>query len=76
MRSPSHNQDSSDEVVEYRKNIGATVRKKSKKPFKSRQSVATVNGFIVHPITSRLCYLFVEDDSYVECRRCELLREA
>lgn len=67
--------DSLEEVEAYRRNLGVVVHKKSKKPFKSRLSTATVRGFTTHPVTGRLCYLFVEDDSYVECRCCEPLRK-
>jgi hypothetical protein len=52
--------------------IGQQVVKKSKKPFKSKSTVGTVKGVMVHPITSRAAFTFNEDDSYVECQRCIL----
>jgi hypothetical protein len=48
------------------------VIKISKKPFKSGSKVATVNGTVIHPITSRLSFVFIEDDSFVECNKVEL----
>lgn len=40
------------------------------KPFKSGQKFNTVKGVIYHPILNIPAYIFEEDDSYVECRRC------
>lgn len=62
----------------YSENIGKRVRKVSKnglqpKPFKSGFKINTISGVIVHPILNIPAYTFVEDDSYVECRRCELI---
>jgi len=57
-------------------NIGKKVMKKSHKegnepkPFKSGSKVNTVKGVINHPILNIPAYTFVEDESYVECRRC------
>lgn len=54
--------------------IGKRVKKASKsptpKPFKSGEKVNTVKGIIDHPILHIPAFTFVEDDSYVECRRC------
>jgi hypothetical protein len=52
--------------------IGQETVKKSGKPFKSKLKVNTVAGFMVHPKTGRPCYIFLEDDSYVECFMCKL----
>lgn len=43
------------------------------KPFKSQFLVNTVKGVIIHPQLNIPAYTFVEDDSYVECRRCQLV---
>lgn len=61
------------ELLSYKAAFGAQVRKKSNKPFKSALKIVTVNGFIDHPKTGRLCYTFLEDDSYVECIKCIIL---
>ena len=53
--------------------IGQKVRKISKKPFKSQLRVATIKGVISHPILGVACFTFLEDDSYVECRRLRIL---
>jgi len=63
---------------ETEKNIGKKVIKdKSGKPFKSGLKVNTVKSVIDHPELSHdkpiLAYTFFEDDSYVECRRCEVV---
>lgn len=50
--------------------IGFQVAKISGKPFKSKLKINTVRGYLVHPITERECYIFEEDDSYVECKQC------
>jgi hypothetical protein len=57
-------------------NIGKKVTKtsskegKQPKPFKSTFLVNTVKDVIMHPILNVPAYTFVEDDSYVESRRC------
>jgi len=57
--------------------IGHKVWKNAKKtskfapkPFKSNLKVNTVKGVVVHPVTGRDAFTFVEDDSVVECRIC------
>lgn len=55
--------------------IGSRVKKISKgkcepKPFKSGQKINTVKGIIVHAQLNVSAFTFIEDDSYVECRRC------
>lgn len=57
----------------YEQNIGQKVVKKTRKPFKSRLIFNTVKGVINHPILNIPAYTFVEDETYVECRRCILL---
>lgn len=65
-------------------NIGKKCQKKSinerdkfvPKAFKSRLKVNTIKGVIEHPILiGELAYTFVEDESYVECRRCEVIED-
>ena len=44
------------------------------KPFKSGLKINTIKSVITHPqLPNELAYTFEEDDSYVECRRCEIL---
>lgn len=43
------------------------------KPFKSGLKENTVKGIIAHPILNIPAFIFEEDDSYVECRRCKLV---
>lgn len=52
--------------------IGKKVFKTSGKPFKSKLKVNTVKGLTDHPILKIPAFTFVEDDSIVECRQCEL----
>jgi hypothetical protein len=60
--------------MNYADNIGKKVTK-DKKPFKSGLRINTVKDVIEHPILKIPAYTFVEDDSYVECRRCKVLVE-
>lgn len=66
-------------VVDYEPNIGRKVCKTTckkhgdPKPFRSGNKVNTVKGVIMHPTMNIPAYTFVEDDSYVECRRCNLI---
>jgi hypothetical protein len=63
-------------VADYEPNIGRQVCKTTlrnhgnPKPFRSGNKVNTVKGVIMHPTMDIPAYTFVEDDSYVECRRC------
>ena len=66
----------------YEINIGKKVskdtsiggeKKKKVKPFKSGFKLNTVKGIITHPILNTPAYIFEEDDSYVECRRCRVI---
>lgn len=62
---------SDDELSELREFwIGKTVVKYSGKKFKSGKTTATVKDLIIHPITKIPAITFIEDDSYVECRKC------
>ncbi len=54
--------------------IGLKVKKPSGKPFKSGSKENTVKGVVMHPVLKNiLAFTFEEDDSYVECRKCELV---
>ena len=71
-------------VIKYESFIGHAVKKCSTvgsksnketketniKPFKSGLMINTVKGIINHPQLNVPAFTFVEDDSYVECRRC------
>lgn len=57
----------------YEENIDKRVQKVSKRPFKSTFYFNTVKGIIDHPILNIPAYTFIEDESYVECRRCEII---
>lgn len=66
----------------YEYNIGKKVYKCSiskqepnNKPFKSTFLKNTVKGVIIHPTLNIPAYTFEEDDSYVECRRCDVVNE-
>ncbi len=50
--------------------IGQKVTK-SRKPFKSGSKVNTVAGVVIHHPTGLPGFTFVEDDSVVECWRCQ-----
>ncbi len=68
-------------VEDYTENIGKRVAKVTlkkhgnPKPFKSKSKINTVKGVILHPTMSVPAYTFLEDDSYVECRRCQLVTD-
>lgn len=66
--------------MNYEENIGKKVRKSaittgtiSTKPFKSGQQINTVKAVVNHPILNIPAYTFLEDNSYVECRRCAVI---
>jgi len=65
--------------MDYNENIGkkvsknALIKNRKPNPFKSGLIINTVNGVINHPILNIPAYVFVEDDSYVECRRCKIV---
>lgn len=65
--------------MEFENWIGQRVRKTARrpvepKPFKSGSKVNTVAGIIDHPqLPGQKAFTFVEDDSYVACRTCQLL---
>ncbi len=65
---------------DFKKYIGKKCKKKSanylnynSKPFKSGEKINTIKGVINHPQLNIPAYTFIEDDSYVECRRIEIL---
>lgn len=49
--------------------------KKKKKPFKSGLLINTVRGIITHPILNVPAFVFYEDDSYVDCRKCIVVED-
>ena len=55
--------------------IGKIVTKTTKKPFKSGNDNNTVRDIIVHPILGCPVFTFIDDDSYVECRRCKVVED-
>ncbi len=60
--------------MNYELNIGKKVNKPSSmKKFKSGLFLNTVKAIIDHPILHIPAYTFEEDESYVECRRCEVV---
>jgi len=66
-----------EEMTKYNELIGKKVWKKYKsisetepKPFKSGNKINTATGIVSHFITGYPSFIFVEDDSMVECFRC------
>lgn len=57
----------------YKEYIGRTCTKKSPKQFKSSAKINTIKGIINHPHLNVPAYIFHEDDSYVECRKVQIL---
>ena len=67
-------------AIFYHPYIGKKVRKVSNRPFKSRFKTNTVKGIIgitipSHSESELLCFVFEEDESFVECRRCILIED-
>ena len=64
--------------INYYDWIGKKVVKKSGRPFKSKDKENTVVDIIVHPVLYKkenreeLAFIFAEDNSYVNCKMCEL----
>ena len=60
--------------IDYKLWIGRVVWKKTRKPFKSSLQKATVKGVTVNPQSpkNKLAFIFIEDDSIVDCEVCEL----
>lgn len=52
-----------------------SIRRKAVRPkkFKSGNLINTISDVINHPILNIPAYTFVEDDSFVECRRCTIV---
>ena len=55
----------------YEQLIGKSVQKLSGKPFKSGRKVNIVSGIVRQEFTGQPGYTFENDDSVVECWRCE-----
>lgn len=72
---------SQSEIEMWNKMIGCAVWKKrhndtsvrEPKPFKSGLKKNTVTGIVKHAQTSNLAFVFLEDDSQVECWRCSVV---
>jgi hypothetical protein len=62
--------DSPEAVDNYTRMVGVLVRKRSNKPFKSRNKVNRVLSVVTHEETGLLGFKFDDDDSVVECWRC------
>lgn len=60
--------------IDYTINIGLKC-KKNNKPFKSGEKINTIKSVISHPLLLIPAFTFIEDDSYVECRRCEIIND-
>lgn len=60
---------------ELKSMIGKIVTKTTNKPFKSGNQNNTVLDVISHPILGCPAFTFIEDDSYVECRRCKVVED-
>ena len=57
--------------TDYTMLVGKRVCKlNSNKPFKSGEKINTVKSIVNHPVLDIPAFTFIEDDSYVECRRC------
>jgi len=65
----------------YMCNVGKKVTKVTSsigsqpKPFKSGFKINTVKDVVVHPILLTPAYIFEEDVSYVECRKCYVVEK-
>lgn len=68
-------------IADYKVNIGKRVCKTTMKtsgepkPFRSGHRTNTVIDVIEHPKMHVPAYLFAEDDTYVECRRCKVVND-
>jgi hypothetical protein len=69
-------------LEQYLQNIGKKVMKcsigeqeKNHKPFKSGFQTNTIKDVVMHEFIDEPAYVFNEDDSYVECRRCKIINE-
>lgn len=60
----------------YEKFLGQKVEKKSGRPFKSALKINTATALCCDLIVKRLCFVFEEDESYVECFRCRVVKES
>lgn len=60
---------------QYEQMIGFHVSKKSGKPFKSTFKVNTVRAITINEDTGHLAFQFNEDDSAVDCHRCQSVQE-
>jgi len=63
-----------DQFDVYCRLLDKKVRKYSGKPFKSGLKAATPLSIVNNPYTQRLAFIFVEDDSIVDCRICKEIK--
>jgi len=61
-----------DNPEDFEKNIGKKCSKISGKPFLSKSKINTIKGVIEHQELGVPAYIFEEDRSYVECKRCKI----
>jgi hypothetical protein len=68
-------------IENYQSNIGKKCQKcnafdgtdkEKHKKFKSGEYFNTIKDVILHPFLNIPAYTFIEDDSYVECRRVKI----
>lgn len=62
--------DTPEQLEHYKTMIGKVVRKRSGKPFKSKEKNNTVTSIAVNIQTGLVGFRFKEDISIVECWRC------
>lgn len=64
------------DIERFKSMVGKQVMKRrSGKPFKSGNKVNTIKACdTIHPNTGRLCFTFLEDESYVECHICKEIK--
>ena len=62
--------DAKEKELDYSEFVGTRIRKKSKKPFKSKNVWNTVTCVTTNPHTNRVAFAFEEDESIVDVRTC------
>lgn len=55
-------------------NIGRTAIKRSKKRFKSKLYQQVIKDVTINPHNKRFAYIFVEDETPVDCDKCEIVK--
>lgn len=67
----THESDQAD-MARWHRMIGKRVFKRSGKPFKSKQDLASPSAVVEHPFTKRPAFTFSDCEGIVECRTCVL----